>query len=189
MIEAERHLYRSHVRMRILSDDNYIGCPDNDKIIEIWNNAKPKVENVTEAISIMLVFPCLSSIGVSVISKNTINVKATHKIKKDDKPLVYSENFTFMGNGVNINWDDLSYDYSNDCGVLFIYIKNIQLIRKPLEPLAHTRKHTSSRFIKEKLYEKSRMPSSSKPTNPTPRHRGGRRTRKRKTGRRHKKHV
>lgn len=186
--------YDNHMKtMRnntIMADD--FGYPSDDKIIEMWKNAQPKVENLTETICIMLVLPNLAIISVSPISKNEIEVVLTGRIKKDNKILKYYQKFTFMGNGVHIKEDDLLFNYDNSYGGLFIYIKNIQLTKRPLNPLSHTRKYTSSRPINPRnplLYETPRKPSSSKPNNYFNRRSlyGGRRTRKRKTGRRHKK--
>jgi hypothetical protein len=194
----KRETHMEQVRMNTITSPHYILTHSKDKLLEMWKNAKPKVENVAGAICIMLVLPKLPNpklaniLKLYPISKNTIRV--VFKFKNDKvTQLRYSEKFTFKGHDVNIKPDDLSYAYKADYGGLFIYINNIQVIT--LNPLAHTRKHLSSRPITDLLYENPHKPQSLPSTSfkrRTPGDRsihGGRRTRKRNTGRRHKKRV
>lgn len=144
--EVKLHEKLNEIAIKKASADEVVPDPDNintcdiDNVIDQWANAEASIQDVPDGIVIILQLPYMSDLRVKANGAATVEIEATRysynntKLSVADEKLynsmentTYAADFIIEGKGVALNDACLSYTYSKDVGVLYVYVDSVSL--------------------------------------------------------------
>ena len=105
------------------------------KVSQQWLDADAEVEDVAGGLCLTLLLPYLRDIKVSALDKKRVDLEAYRIVGTEEQKAglatvdnsQYSAEFVIDGNNVHITDKDVSFEYSSESGLLFVYIENVHL--------------------------------------------------------------
>ena len=105
------------------------------KVAQQWLEADAEVEDVAGGLCLTLLLPYLRDIKVRAIDKKRVDLEAYRIVGSEEQSAglatidnsQYSAEFVIDGQNVHINDKDVSFEYSSESGLLFVYIENVHL--------------------------------------------------------------
>ena len=93
------------------------------------------MEDVAGGLCLTLLLPYLRDIKVGALDKKRVDLEAYRIVGTEEQKAglatvdnsQYSAEFVIDGNNVHITDKDVSFEYSSESGLLFVYIENVHL--------------------------------------------------------------
>jgi hypothetical protein len=106
-----------------------------EKVIDQWLEADADVEDVPGGLCLTILLPYLRDVKIKAMDKNKVDLEAYRIVGRGEKDAgltnidnsQYMAEFVIEGKNVNITDNDVSFEYSSETGLLFIYIENVHL--------------------------------------------------------------
>lgn len=129
-IKSIREDHRKQKRLQSLPIFNKLTTIQAIK--EQWENAEADIEDIANGICITILLPNLLDLKIRRTGSQKIefDAKRMRSINEDsinENNSTYCAEFIIEGHKVNISQKDLSYEYSSEVGIVFIYIDNVRL--------------------------------------------------------------
>jgi hypothetical protein len=105
------------------------------KVAQQWLDADAEVEDVAGGLCLTLLLPYLRDIKVSALDKKRVDLEAYRIVGSEEQKAglatvdnsQYSAEFVIDGRNVSISDKDVSFEYSSESGLLFVYVENVHL--------------------------------------------------------------
>ncbi len=129
-IKSIREDHRRHKRLQSLQIFNKLTTVQSIK--EQWETAEADIEDVANGICITILLPNLLDLkirrtGPQKIEFDAKRMRSINEDNTNENNSTYCAEFIIEGHKVNISQKDLSYEYSSEVGIVFIYIDNVRL--------------------------------------------------------------
>jgi hypothetical protein len=129
-IKSIREDHRRHKRLQSLQIFNKLTTVQAIK--EQWETAEADIEDVANGICITILLPNLLDLkirrtGPQKIEFDAKRMRSINEDNTNENNSTYCAEFIIEGHKVNISQKDLSYEYSSEVGIVFIYIDNVRL--------------------------------------------------------------
>ena len=102
----------------------------NLSVQDLWMRAESVVEDVMDGICVTLLLPDIVNLNVH-LKKKVVTVEAVRQLQPDEPNItansVFDIDFEIEGKPILLTQDDVSYEYSSECGMLHIYIEKVHL--------------------------------------------------------------
>lgn len=105
------------------------------KVAQQWLDADAEVEDVAGGLCLTLLLPYLRDIKVSALDRKRVDLEAYRIVGSEEQKAglatvdnsQYSAEFVIDGQNVHITDKDVSFEYSSESGLLFVYVENVHL--------------------------------------------------------------
>lgn len=101
-----------------------------------WDEAVAECEDVAGGICITILLPHLCNLKVFTVDEKTVEIDARRSLQEGEDPEAssaqYCAEFIITGKDVNVEDRDISYEYSSEAGLLFVYVEKVKL--DPVDP-------------------------------------------------------
>jgi len=132
-ILAARDAHRRAKRLELIHSPKVFNTIS--KVSQQWLEADAEVEDVAGGLCLTLLLPYLRDIKVSALDRKRVDLEAYRIVGSEEQKAnlatvdnsQYSAEFVIDGRNVNITNNDVSFEYSSESGLLFVYVENVHL--------------------------------------------------------------
>ena len=132
-IYAARDAHRRSKRLALIHSPKVFNTIS--KVSQQWLDADAEVEDVAGGLCLTLLLPYLRDIKVTALDKRRVDLEAYRIVGSEEQKAnlatvdnsQYSAEFVIDGRNVNITNKDVSFEYSSESGLLFVYVENVHL--------------------------------------------------------------
>jgi hypothetical protein len=130
-IQVSRQDHRQQRKAELLSKSESSRVKDFQSLVKQWEDCDADVEDVAGGICLTMYLPELRDIKVKVCQKNVVEVNCFRNLFGNEKiysaTTSYTAEFSIRGSNVYILDKDISFEYSSDTGLLFVYVEKVQI--------------------------------------------------------------
>jgi hypothetical protein len=132
-IQAARDAHRRSKRLALIQSPKVFNTIS--KVSQQWLDADAEVEDVAGGLCLTLLLPYLRDIKVTALDRKRVDLEAYRIVGSEEQKAnlatvdnsQYSAEFVIDGRNVNITNKDVSFEYSSESGLLFVYVENVHL--------------------------------------------------------------
>jgi hypothetical protein len=136
-IQASRQDHRQQRKAEMISSGKRDAVIHNaDALIRQWEECDADCEDVAGGICLTLFLPNLRDIKVNIIGKSILDVHASRALlASESKSRVradsYNAEYSIRGPDIQVDTKDVSFEYSSETGLLFVYVEKVQMNYDP----------------------------------------------------------
>ena len=132
-IHTAREAHRRSKRLALIHSPKVFNTIS--KVSQQWLDADAEVEDVAGGLCLTLLLPYLRDIKVTALDRKRVDLEAYRIVGAEEQKAnlatvdnsQYSAEFVIDGRNVNITNKDVSFEYSSESGLLFVYVENVHL--------------------------------------------------------------